>query len=142
MVFDYIHLNHSWIATHLLEPLHNLYESRHDDNNPPDDELMDRILKRIVHYWNTLNVTFDSFRLVMLKIFLDEQMDPVIFYKALFLYYDSIKDDPDKKQEAHQIDNLQKGIMKDLTIILTYYTIMSCEIYNMDNTEDLDNIDK
>ncbi|MBR0237398.1 MAG: hypothetical protein IJQ39_04865 [Thermoguttaceae bacterium] len=136
MVFDYIHQNHSSVASHLLEPLHNLYLNRHDDSESLDESVADRITKRILQSWDPNKYSFELFRLAFLRIFLEEQVDPVNHFRSLYAYFDSIKENPDKKAESDQIEKYMVGFVNDNTIILTYYAVMCCEIYEMEKMED------
>lgn len=136
MVFDYIHQNHSSVASHLLEPLHNLYINRHDDSESLDDSVADRITKRILQTWDSKKYSYNSFRLAFLKIFLEEKVDPVNHFRSLYAYYDSIKDNPNKNAKDEQIEKYIVGFINDNTIVLTYYAIMCCEINEMDKMDD------
>lgn len=135
MVFDYIHQNHSEVASQLLDPLHKMYTTRHDDKEL-DKSVADRITKRIQQTWDSKKYSFDSFRLGFLKIFLEEQVDPVSYFKSLYAYFETIKDNPNKNAEDEQIEKFVIGFFKDNALVLTYYAIMCCEMNDMENMND------
>lgn len=136
MVFDYIHQNHPSVASNLLEPLHNLYSSRHDENDSLDDSKAQRITKRILQTWDSTKYSFESFRLAFLRIFLEEQVDPIKHFRSIYAYYETIKDNPNKTAKDEQVEKYMTGFVSDNTIILTYYAIMCCEMMDMEKIDD------
>ena len=136
MVFDYLNQHHSIIASRLLEPFHNVYITRREKNDPPAVEYAVGFINRLLQTWKRINYSFSSFRLPLLKILLEERLNPIDCFNCFSTYCDSVKDDPNKEQDALQIEALKNNLINDLSVFLTYYVVMSSEI---DDMEDIDN---
>ena len=81
---------------------------------------------------------YNSCRLPFLKYFLQEQLDPSDVLEYMSNYYEKIKDDPSHEKEAETINKWHSEYVNDGSIVLTYYTVMSCEMEDMENLEEDD----
>ncbi|MBR5162354.1 MAG: hypothetical protein IKW80_12050, partial [Thermoguttaceae bacterium] len=95
-------------------------------------EQIDNAMNKIREIVKSHNNDVSSSRLSILKYYLEEQFDPSIITDRFYSYYESIQEAPGKKQEVEELDKWLFQYLNDNTVELTYYTIMCCDLEDME----------
>ncbi|MBR6435736.1 MAG: hypothetical protein IKS45_04455 [Thermoguttaceae bacterium] len=132
MVFDYLQEHHSLVAIRLSRPLQLMFLSRHSSADELTGEQIDNAMNKIREIVKSHNNDVSSSRLSILKYYLEEQFDPSIITDRFYSYYESIQEAPGKKQEVEELDKWLFQYLNDNTVELTYYTIMCCDLEDME----------
>ena len=137
MVFDYLNMYHSLVASQLFSPLQQMYLSRHEKDELTEEQI-DNVINKLLQIWESHEKNYNSCRLPYLKYFLEEQLNPADVFEYMSAYYNKIEKDPNQKQTAESVNKWLSEYVGDGAIALTYYIVMSCELDGMEDDEDDD----